>query len=115
MFCYFCVVVRKPRYAVRISFYSVLLASHEVSSERVHAAKNIGIRGISVSQSEPGSIPATQNRARVAQFEWQNAKKAHEVKQFFLWGGRTTCPVGTRKCAADALLEREKPEAPGAP
>ena len=54
IFCRFCVVARKPRYAFRISFYTVLLASNKVSSECVHAAKNVGIRGISVSQSEPG-------------------------------------------------------------
>ena len=52
--CRFCAVARKPRYAFRISFYSVLLGSNKISSERVHAAENVGIRGISVSQSEPG-------------------------------------------------------------
>ena len=56
IFCYFCVVVRKPRYAFRINFNSVLLASHEVSSERVHAAKNVRILGISASRIEPGSV-----------------------------------------------------------
>ena len=80
------VVVRKLRYAFRISFYSVLLASHAVSSERVHAAKNIRILGISASQIEPGSVRASQNRARAAQSERQNAKKTHEGKRFFLWG-----------------------------
>ena len=85
--CHFCAVVRKPRYAFRISFYSVLLGSNKISSERVHAAENVGIRGILVSQSESGSVWATQNRARAAQFERQNAKRRHEVKQFFLWGG----------------------------
>ena len=85
--CRFCAVARKPRYAFLISFYIVLLASNEIRSERVHAAENVGIRGISVSQSEPGSVWATQNRARAAQFERQNGKKTHEVKRFFLWGG----------------------------
>ena len=84
--CRFCAVARKPRYAFRISFYSVLLGSNKISSERVRAAENVGIRGISISQSEPGSVWATQNRARAAQFERQNAKKTHEVKRFFLWG-----------------------------
>ena len=86
MCCYFDVVVRKPRYAFRISFYRVLLASHEVSSERVHAAKNVRILGMSASQIEPGSVRASQNRARAAQSERQNAKKTHEGKRFFLWG-----------------------------
>ena len=112
--CRFCAVARKPRYAFRISFYSVLLGSNKISSERVQAAENVGIRGISISQSEPGSVWATQNRARTAQFERQNAKKTHEVKRFFLWGGRTT-PVETRKCAAEALKGRENPEAAGPP
>ena len=111
---YFCFVVRKPRYAFRISFYSVLLASHEVSSERVHAAKNVRILGISASQIELGSVRASQNRARVAQSERQNAKKTHEGKRFFFMGVRTT-PVGTRKCAAEALLGRSNPQCPGAP
>ena len=84
--CRFCVVARKPRYAFHVSFYSVLLGSSNKGSERVHAAENVGIRGISVSQSESGSVWATQNRARAAQFERQNAKKTHEVKRFFLWG-----------------------------
>ena len=114
MCCYFDVVVRKPRYAFRISFYRVLLASHEVSSERVHAAKNVRILGMSASQIEPGSVRASQNRARAAQSERQNAKKTHEGKRFFFMGVRTT-PVGTRKCAAEALLGRENPEAPGPP
>ena len=77
------VVVRKLRYAFRISFYSVLLASHAVSSERVHAAKNIRILGISASQIELGSVRAAQNRARAAQSERQNAKKTHGGKRFF--------------------------------
>ena len=108
------VVVRTLRYAFRISFYSVLLASHAVSSERVHAAKNIQILGISASQIEPGSVWASQNRARAAQSERQNAKKTHEGKRLFFMGVRTT-PVGTRKCAAEALLGRENAEGPGPP
>ena len=99
-FCRFCVVARKPRYAFRISFYSVLLAFNEVSSQRVHAAKNIAILGISASQIEPGSVRATQNRARAAQFKCQNSKNTHEIKRFLFRGVRTS-PVGTRKCAAE--------------
>ena len=91
-----------------------MLASHEVSSERVHAAKNVRILGMSASQIEPGSVRASQNRARAAQSERQNAKKTHEGKRFFFMGVRTT-PVGTRKCAAEALLRRENAEAPGPP
>ena len=68
-----------------VSVFTVL-ASHEVSSERVHAAKNVRILGISASQIEPGSVRASQNRARAAQSERQNAKKTHEGKRFFYGG-----------------------------
>ena len=86
IFGWFCRVAQNLRCASRISFYSVLLGSNKISSKRVHAAENVGIRSISVSQSESGSVWATQNRAWAAQFEQQNAKKTHEVKRFFLWG-----------------------------
>ena len=102
------VVVRKLRYAFRISFYSVLLASHAISSERVHATKNIRILGISASQIEPGSVWASQNRARAAQSERQNAKKRRTKASDFFYGGandsswneKVRCggAVGAREC-----------------
>ena len=97
---------------VSYQFLQCFVGFEQNDSERVHAAENVGIRGISVSQSEPGSVWATQNCARAAQFERQNAKKTHEVTRIFFMEGRTT-PVETRKCAAEALKGRENPEGPG--
>ena len=62
----FRLVARKLRCAFRISFYSVLLCSSEVSSERVRATKQLQNWGVSASAIEPWSVRATQNRARAA-------------------------------------------------
>ena len=109
----FCIGARKLQCAFRISFYRVLLASHEVSSERVHAAKNVRILGMSASQIEPGSVRASQNRARAAQSERQNAKKTPEGKRFFYggandssWNEKVRCggAVGARECRSPRHL-----------
>ena len=80
----FCLVARKLRCAFRIGFYSILLASSEVSSERARATKTLENRGVSASKIEPGSVRATQNRARAARFARQNAKKSCAAHRFFL-------------------------------
>ena len=79
----FWLVVRKLRCASRISFYSVLLHSGEVSNDCIHVAKNLEKRSISTSKIDLGSIHVSQNRARASQFERQNATKACEAKRFF--------------------------------
>ena len=79
----FCIAVRKLQTVFRITFYSVLLVSSEVRNEPGRAAKNLKNRGVSASKIEPGSVRATQNRARAAQFERQNAKKSSEVLRYF--------------------------------
>ena len=107
------VVVRKLRYAFCISFYSILLASHAVSSERVHAAKNIRIRGISASQIEPGSVWGIPKSSSGGPVRTAKREKDARRQAIFFMGVRTT-PVGTRKCAAEALWGRENAEAPGA-
>ena len=55
----FCLVARKLRCAFRVSFYSVLLPSSEVSSERERATKTLENRGVSASKIEPGSVWTT--------------------------------------------------------
>ena len=69
----FCVVARKLRCAFRISFSGVLLTSDEVSTARARTAKRLENRSVSASKIEPGSVRATQNRARAAQFERKSA------------------------------------------
>ena len=54
-FLRFCLVARKLRCAVRISFYCVLLGSSDVSSERARATKTLENHGVSASKIEPGS------------------------------------------------------------
>ena len=69
----FCVVARKLRCAFRISFNGVLLTSHEASTARARTATTCENRGVSACKIEPGSVRATQNRARVTQFERKSA------------------------------------------
>ena len=85
----FCIGARKLRCAFRISFYSVLLASSELRHERVRAAKNFENQRVSASKIEPGSVRASQNRARAAKFEQQNAQS----RAIFLLCARTSQSV----------------------
>ena len=101
----FCLVARKLRCAVRISFYSVLLGSSDVSSERARAMKTRENRGVSVSKIVPGSVRATQNRARAARFARQNAKKSREALRFFekrARAGQTKRPRAKKLAAKSA-------------
>ena len=98
-----CLVARKLRCAVRISFYSVLLGSSDVSSERARAAKTLENRGVSASKIELGSVRATQNRARTGRFARRNAKKSRAASRFF--GKRA--PTGrTKRPRAEKLAAR---------
>ncbi len=85
----FGLVARKLRCASRISFYSVLLGSSDVSSERVRATETLENQWVSASKIEPGSVRATENRARAARFARQNAKKSREALRFFRKRART--------------------------
>ena len=58
----FRVVARKPRCASRTSFYSVLLASHEVSSARVHASRMCAKPPFSDSKTMPERLVRAKNR-----------------------------------------------------
>ena len=104
----FCLVARKLRCAVRISFYNVLLGSSDVSSERARAAKTLENRGVSASKIEPGSVRATQNRARAARFARQNAKKSREALRFFEKRAR----AGQTKRPRAAFLVAKSAQAP---
>ena len=73
IFHLFCVVARKLRCAFRISFNGVLLTSDEISAARARTATTLENQGVSASKIEPGSVRATQNRARAAQFERKSA------------------------------------------
>ena len=71
----FCLVARKLRCASRISFYSVLLGSHEISTARARAPTNLENRVVLPSKIEPGSVRGTQHRARAAKVERRNASE----------------------------------------
>ena len=86
----FCIGARKLRCMFRISFYSVLLASSELRHERARAAKNFENQRVLASKIEPGSVRASQNRARAAKFEQQSAKSRAKSSDFFLRGARAT-------------------------
>ena len=101
----FRLVARKLQCAVRISFYSVLLPSSEVSSERARATKTLENQGVSAFKIEPGSVRATQNRARAASFARQNAKKTREALRFFgkrARAGQTKRPRAKKLAAKSA-------------
>ena len=102
----FCIVARKLRCAFRISFNGVLLTSDEVSTARARTAKTLENRSVSASKIEPGSVRATQNRARAAMFERQNAKKSREAYRFFFLPARTG--QSKRKKRARDRQERRK-------
>ena len=86
----FCIGAQTLRCAFRISFYSVLLASSELRHERVRAAKNFENQRVSASKIEPGSVRASQNRARAAKFEQQSAKSRAKSSEFFFVFARTS-------------------------
>ena len=73
IFLCFCVVARKLRCASRISFNGALLTSDEISTACARTATTVENRGILASKIEPGSVWATQNRARATQFERKSA------------------------------------------
>ena len=83
IFHLFCVVACKLRCAFRISFNGVLLASDEVSAARARTATTLENQGVSASKIEPGSVRATQNRARAAQFERKNEWERANSSDFF--------------------------------
>ena len=87
--CRFYAVARKPRYAFRISFYNVLLASSDLGHKRMRAAKRFENQRVSASKIEPRSVRASQNRARAARFEQQNTKS----RTIFLLSARTSQSV----------------------
>ena len=86
----FCTIARMLRSASRYSFYSVLWACDEVSKARARTAKNLENPGVSASKIEPGSARATQNRARAARIERQNAKRRAMLSDFFLKWARAS-------------------------
>ena len=95
----FCLDARKLRCAFRTTVASVLLPSSKVTSERARTTETHENRAVSASQIEPGSVRATQNRARAAKVARQNAKKSREAQRnFFLWA-RTS--QSERKCALE--------------
>ena len=69
----FSFVARKLRCAPRTTFYNVLLLLDEESAEWVGTATELEKAWFSVSKIEPGSVPATPNRAPAAKFERENA------------------------------------------
>ena len=70
----FWLVVRKLLCASRISFYSVLLHSDEVSNDRVHVAKGLEKRHISTSKIDPGSVKTHPGSPRHAQMAPRHAQ-----------------------------------------
>ena len=109
----FYVVARKLRCAVRISFYNVLLPSSEVSSERARATKTLENQGVLASKIEPGSVRATQNRARAGLLARQNAKKAREAHRFLCKRTRTgrRSEEERRFCGSRARQDAKHPRA----
>ena len=79
----FCLVARKLLCAKNVAPAIVLYTSHEVKTARARASKKLENQGVSASKIEPGSVRATQNRARAARFARQNAKKSREAHRFF--------------------------------
>ena len=71
----FCVVARKLRCVKNVAPANVLYTSHEVNTERARASKNLENPRVSASKIEPGSVRATQNRARAAKVERRNASE----------------------------------------
>ena len=78
----FCLVARKLLCAKNVAPANVLYTSHEVKTARARASKKLENQGVSTSKIEPGSVRATENRARAAQFARQNAKKSREAWRF---------------------------------
>ena len=108
----FCIGARKLRCAFRISFYSVLLASSELRHERVRAAKNFENQRVSASKIEPGSVRASQNRARAAKFEQQSAKSRAKSSDFF-GGARTSQSERESASCWAGIKERYSPKLSG--
>ena len=79
----FCLVARKLLCAKNVAPANVLYTSHEVKTARARASKKLEKQGVSASKIEPGSVRATENRARAARFARQNAKKSREAHRFF--------------------------------
>ena len=79
----FCAVARTLRCAFRISFNGVLLTSDEGSAARARTAKTLENQGASASKIEPGTIRATQNRARSG---GKTRKSVRSLAFFFLAG-----------------------------
>ena len=85
----FCLVARKLLCAKNVAPANVLYTSHEVKTARARASKKLENQGVSASKIEPGSVRATENRARAARFARQNAKKSREAHRFFYKRART--------------------------
>ena len=79
----FCIVAQKLRCVFLISFHSVLLVSSGLRHERVCAANSFENQRVSASKIEPGSVRASQKRARAAKFEQQSAKSCAKSSDFF--------------------------------
>ena len=108
-----CIAGRTHRCAFRISFYSVLLASSELRHERVRAAKDFENQRVSASKIEPGSVRASQNRARAAKFERPNAKSRARLIDFFKSGceqtSRSEKSARRKWVGGDALAKSVEP------
>ena len=61
----------------------------ERCKQRARATKTLENLRVSVTKIEPGSVRATQNRARAARLARQNAKKSREAQHFFWKRART--------------------------
>ena len=109
----FCLVARQLLCAKNVAPADVLYTSHEVQTARARASKKLEKQGVSASKIEPGSVRATENRARAARFARQNAKKSREAHRFFVKRARASSQ-GEQERSCKAAKSAQDPSAPGA-